>query len=137
MHSTSDKIGQNDFLNCSLGIVLYIQFFLFIISGAIFPATLQLPAGIQPERRHELIVHCDTCDLNGSFYTAQLAPERSEGAKCRLKLNHLCQKYPQTAKIRKSRLFVTKVILTCTVRLAHERSECDKHGTKKDYFSHS
>ncbi|OXU17952.1 hypothetical protein TSAR_008953, partial [Trichomalopsis sarcophagae] len=41
-----------------------------------------------------------------------------------------------TAKIRKSRLFVTKVFLICAVRLAHERSECDKHGAKKNYFSH-
>ncbi|OXU18057.1 hypothetical protein TSAR_014377 [Trichomalopsis sarcophagae] len=32
------------------------------------------------------------------------------------------------AKIRKSRLFVTKGVLICTVRLAHKRSECDKHG---------
>ncbi|OXU24212.1 hypothetical protein TSAR_016551, partial [Trichomalopsis sarcophagae] len=42
----------------------------------------------------------------------------------------------QTAKVRKPRLFVTKVVLICTVRLAHERSECDKHDAKKDYFSH-
>ncbi|OXU20339.1 hypothetical protein TSAR_014831 [Trichomalopsis sarcophagae] len=43
--------------------------------------------------------------------------------------------YAQTAKIRKSRLFETKVVLICTVRLAHERSECDKQGAIKDYFS--
>ncbi|OXU17077.1 hypothetical protein TSAR_000110, partial [Trichomalopsis sarcophagae] len=43
---------------------------------------------------------------------------------------------PFTAKIRKSRPFATKVILICTVRLTHERSECDKHGAKKDYSSH-
>ncbi|OXU18515.1 hypothetical protein TSAR_012309, partial [Trichomalopsis sarcophagae] len=41
----------------------------------------------------------------------------------------------QTAKVCKSRLFVTKEVLICTVRLAHERSECDKHGARKDYFS--
>ncbi|OXU28539.1 hypothetical protein TSAR_008984 [Trichomalopsis sarcophagae] len=65
-----------------------------------------------------------------------LAPERSEGAKCPVKLNHLSQEYPQTAKIRESCLFVTKVLLICTVSLAHECSEYDKHGAKKDYFSH-
>ncbi|OXU22958.1 hypothetical protein TSAR_014992 [Trichomalopsis sarcophagae] len=70
------------------------------------------------------------------FYTAQLAPERSVGTKRRVKLNHLSQEYPQTAKICKSCLFVTKVVLICTMRLAHERSKCDKHGAKKDYFSH-
>ncbi|OXU23330.1 hypothetical protein TSAR_001159 [Trichomalopsis sarcophagae] len=70
------------------------------------------------------------------FYTAQLAPERSEGAKRRVKLNDLSHTYRNTAKISKSRLFVTKVTLICTVRLAHQRSECDKHGAKKDYFSH-
>ncbi|OXU17903.1 hypothetical protein TSAR_000233, partial [Trichomalopsis sarcophagae] len=42
----------------------------------------------------------------------------------------------QTAKIRKSRLFVTKVVLICTARLSLERSECGKHGAKTDYFSH-
>ncbi|OXU20055.1 hypothetical protein TSAR_016248, partial [Trichomalopsis sarcophagae] len=42
----------------------------------------------------------------------------------------------QTAKICKSRLSEIKVVLLCTVKLAHERSECDKHGAKKDYFSH-
>ncbi|OXU31856.1 hypothetical protein TSAR_002407, partial [Trichomalopsis sarcophagae] len=31
---------------------------------------------------------------------------------------------------------VIKVVLICTVRLARERSECDKHGAKKNYFSH-
>ncbi|OXU18914.1 hypothetical protein TSAR_008204, partial [Trichomalopsis sarcophagae] len=62
--------------------------------------------------------------------------ERSDGAKRRVKLNHLCQKYPQTAKVCKSRLFVTKVVLICTMRLAHERSECDKHGANKNYFSY-
>ncbi|OXU30672.1 hypothetical protein TSAR_008751 [Trichomalopsis sarcophagae] len=30
-----------------------------------------------------------------------------------------------------SRLFVTKVVLICTVGLAHERSECDKHGANR------
>ncbi|OXU20563.1 hypothetical protein TSAR_010930 [Trichomalopsis sarcophagae] len=70
------------------------------------------------------------------FYTAQLAPKRSEGAKGRVKLNHLSQEYPQTAKIRMSRLFVTKVVLISTVRLGHEHSQCDKHGAKKDCFSH-
>ncbi|OXU19929.1 hypothetical protein TSAR_009958 [Trichomalopsis sarcophagae] len=35
----------------------------------------------------------------------------------------------QPAKVRKSRLFVTKIVLIRSVRLAHERSECDKHGT--------
>ncbi|OXU19061.1 hypothetical protein TSAR_006249 [Trichomalopsis sarcophagae] len=40
------------------------------------------------------------------FYTTQLVPERSEGAKHRVKLNHLSQEYrikfysAQTAKIR-------------------------------------
>ncbi|OXU30563.1 hypothetical protein TSAR_016227, partial [Trichomalopsis sarcophagae] len=42
----------------------------------------------------------------------------------------------QTVKIRKSCLFVTKVVLICTVGLADERDECDKHGAKKDYISH-
>ncbi|OXU17409.1 hypothetical protein TSAR_001692 [Trichomalopsis sarcophagae] len=44
------------------------------------------------------------------------------GAKRRVKLNHLSQEYPQTAKILKSRLFVTKVVLICTMGLAHERT---------------
>ncbi|OXU18359.1 hypothetical protein TSAR_013472 [Trichomalopsis sarcophagae] len=61
--------------------------------------------GLGPGHRDTLavqviqIVHYDTCDLNCSFL-----------------LNHLSQEYPQTAKIRKSRLIVTKVILICTVR---------------------
>ncbi|OXU21097.1 hypothetical protein TSAR_015354, partial [Trichomalopsis sarcophagae] len=38
----------------------------------------------------------------------------------------------QTAKICKSaRLSVTKVVLICTVRLAHERSEYDEHAMQK------
>ncbi|OXU21674.1 hypothetical protein TSAR_010173 [Trichomalopsis sarcophagae] len=59
------------------------------------------------ETMNEIIVHSDTCDLNA-----------------------------QIAKVCKSRLFVTKVVLICTVRLAYERSKCDKQGAKKDYFSH-
>ncbi|OXU25567.1 hypothetical protein TSAR_015238 [Trichomalopsis sarcophagae] len=43
------------------------------------------------------------------FYTTQLTLERSEGAK------------------RRHRLLKS---------VAHERSECDKHSAKKDYFSH-
>ncbi|OXU29358.1 hypothetical protein TSAR_004690 [Trichomalopsis sarcophagae] len=43
-------------------------------------------------------------------------------------LNHH-NKEAQTAKIHKSRII-------CTVRLAHERRECDKHGAKKDCYSH-
>ncbi|OXU26748.1 hypothetical protein TSAR_009676 [Trichomalopsis sarcophagae] len=58
------------------------------------------------------------------FYTAQLVPERSEGAKRHVKLNHLSQEYPQTAKVRKSRLFVTKVVLICTVRLTNSLRSC-------------
>ncbi|OXU32269.1 hypothetical protein TSAR_008090 [Trichomalopsis sarcophagae] len=41
-----------------------------------------------------------------------------------------------TIKVCKFCLFVTKVVLFRTARLAHERSKCDKHGEKKDYFSH-
>ncbi|OXU29875.1 hypothetical protein TSAR_002823, partial [Trichomalopsis sarcophagae] len=44
----------------------------------------------------------------------QLAPERNEGAMRGVKLNHISQEYAQTAKIRKFRLFVTKVVLICT-----------------------
>ncbi|OXU31330.1 hypothetical protein TSAR_002531 [Trichomalopsis sarcophagae] len=40
--------------------------------------------------------------------TEKFFPQRSEGVKCRVKLNHLSQKYPKTAKICKSHLFVTK-----------------------------
>ncbi|OXU18273.1 hypothetical protein TSAR_009031 [Trichomalopsis sarcophagae] len=70
------------------------------------------------------------------YYTEHLAPEHIEGAKRRVKLNHLSQEFPQTAKVRKSRLFLTKVVLIGTVRLAHERSEYDKRGAKKYYISH-
>ncbi|OXU25647.1 hypothetical protein TSAR_013612, partial [Trichomalopsis sarcophagae] len=41
----------------------------------------------------------------------------------------------QTAKIRESRQFVTKLVLIRTVRLAHERSESDKPGAKKGLLS--
>ncbi|OXU27602.1 hypothetical protein TSAR_000612 [Trichomalopsis sarcophagae] len=41
-----------------------------------------------------------------------------------------------TAKVRKSRLFVTNVVHIYTMRLEQEHNECDNRGTKKDYFSH-
>ncbi|OXU26123.1 hypothetical protein TSAR_007466 [Trichomalopsis sarcophagae] len=70
---------------------------------------------------NELMIYYKTSRSSESLII--LAPERSEGAKRRVKLNHLSQEYPQTAKVCKSRLSVTKAVLICTVRLAHERSE--------------
>ncbi|OXU20625.1 hypothetical protein TSAR_001148, partial [Trichomalopsis sarcophagae] len=49
-----------------------------------------------------------------------LAPERSESAERRVKLNHLSQE----CRIEFYRTFLIKVVLIYTVRLAHE---CDKH----------
>ncbi|OXU26697.1 hypothetical protein TSAR_016979, partial [Trichomalopsis sarcophagae] len=61
---------------------------------------------------------------------------KTEPFKSRVSYKYIKKFISQIAKVRKSRLFVTKVVLICTVKLAYERSECDKHGAKKDYFCH-